>query len=299
VAGCPSQTQAARAQLGSRRYKTDDRDCAALVWRLRQGAGRPVAQGGVEALLGAVRHRRGLVADRKVLQQRLHDQLQALCPGLSAPAGHGRALALDDPTGQAVLACAATFAGRPPTVRSLQARAPGRLTKATARFWVDRWRRLLAPPADAELRAERLGGDLARHQGLQADIAAVETQLARLLAATDGQILTTLPGVAVVRAAAFAAHSLPIQRFPTADHLDAATGLAPATWQSASLQRRGRISRQGLPEHRDALRASPGACPDTPRASRSATASCAAAACAPSRPASPWPAMPAGSAMPC
>jgi transposase len=240
-------------QLGSRRFKTDDRDCAALVWLLRQGAGRPVAQGSVEALLGAVRHRRGLVADRKVLQQRLHDQLQALCPGLSAPAGHGRALALDDPTGQAVLACAATFAGRPPTVRSLVARAPGRLTSTTARFWVDRWRRLLAPPADAELRAQRLGRDLTRHQGLQVDIAAVEDQLARLLAATAGQVLTTLPGVAVVRAAAFAARSLPIGRFPTADHLDAATGLAPATWQSASLQRRGRISRQGLPEHRDAL----------------------------------------------
>jgi transposase len=249
----PSQTQAARAQLGSRRYKTDDRDCAALVWLLRQGAGRPVAQGTVDALLGAVRHRRGLVADRKVLQQRLHDQLQALCPGLSAPAGHGRALALDDPTGQAVLGCAASFAGRPPTVRSLQARAPGRLTQSTARFWVDRWRRLLPPPEDAELRAERLGRDLARHQRLQADIAAVETQLTRLLAATPGQILVTLPGVGVVRAASFAAHSLPIARFPTPEHLYAATGLAPATYQSASLQRRGRISRQGLPEHRDAL----------------------------------------------
>lgn len=249
----PSQTQAARAQLGSRRYKTDDRDCAALVWLLRQGAGRPVAQGTVDALLGAVRHRRGLVADRKVLQQRLHDQLQALCPGLSAPAGHGRALALDDPTGQAVLACAASFAGRPPTVRSLVARAPGRLTQTTARFWVERWRRLLPPPTDAELRAERLGRDLARHQLLQADIAAVEIQLTKLLAATPGQILTTLPGVAVVRAASFAAHSLPIDRFPTADHLYAATGLAPATYQSATLQRRGRISRQGLPEHRDAL----------------------------------------------
>jgi transposase len=81
----------------------------------------------------------------------------------------------------------------------------------------------------------------------------VETQLARLLAATPGQILTTLPGVAAVRAASFAAHSLPIDRFPTPDHLYAATGLAPATWQSASLQRRGHISRQGLPEHRDAL----------------------------------------------
>ena len=222
----PSETQAARAQLGSRRSKTDDRDCAALVWLARQGAGRAVAQDTLEGLTGAVRHRRGLVADRRVLQQRLHDQLQALCPGLSAPAGHGRALALEDPTGQAVLACAAAFAGRAPTVRSLQARAPGRLTRATAGFWVDRWRRLLPPPADAELRAERLGRDLARHQLLQADIAATEGQITRLLAATPGQILTTLPGVAVIRAASFAAHSLPIQRFPTADHLYAATGLA-------------------------------------------------------------------------
>ncbi len=223
------------------------------MWLLRQGAGRPVAQGTLDGLLGAVRHRRGLVADRKVLQQRLHDQLQALCPGLSAPAGHGRALALADPTGQAVLGCAAAFAGRPPTVRSLRARASGRLTQPTARFWVDRWRRLLPPPQDAELRAERLGRDLARHQALQADIAAVETQITRLLAATDGQILTSLPGVAVVRAASFAAHSLPIQRFATAEQLYAATGLAPATYTSASLQRRGRISRQGLAEHRDAL----------------------------------------------
>jgi transposase len=249
----PSQTQAARAQLGSRRHKTDDRDCAALVWLVRQGAGRPADGGAVQALLGAVRHRRGLVADRKVLQQRLHDQLQALCPGLSAPRGHGRVLELADPTGQAVLACAAAFAGRPPTVRSLRARAPGRLTQPIAQFWVDRWRRLLPPPADAELRAQRLGRDLARHQVLQADIAQVEAQLTRLLTQTPGQVLTSLPGVAVVRAASFAAHSLPIGRFPTPERLYAATGLAPATWQSASLTRRGRISRQGLPEHRDAL----------------------------------------------
>jgi hypothetical protein len=48
----PSETQAARVQLGSRRYKTDDRDCAALVWLVRQGAGRPLAHNGVEALVG-------------------------------------------------------------------------------------------------------------------------------------------------------------------------------------------------------------------------------------------------------
>jgi transposase len=249
----PSETQAARAQLGSRRFKTDDRDCAALVWLLRQGAGRPTAPSAVEALLGAVRHRRQLVDARKVLQQRLHDQLNALCPGLSAPVGHGRALKLEDASGRAVLACAVAFAGRAPSLRSLQARAPGRLSDANARFWIERWKRLLAPPADAELRARRLGRDVDRWLGLREDITALEDQLADLLARTDGQILTSLPGVAVVRAAALAAHTLPIERWPTAEHLYSATGLAPASYQSASVTRRGRISRQGLAEHRDAL----------------------------------------------
>src|SRR5215210_3520651 len=116
----PSETQAARAQLGSRRFKTDDRDCAALVWLLRQGAGRASAPSQVEALLGAVRHRRQLVDAHRVLQQRLHDQLNALCRGLSAPVGHGRALKLEGVIGQAVLDCAVAFAGRPPSIRSLR-----------------------------------------------------------------------------------------------------------------------------------------------------------------------------------
>ena len=36
----PSETKAARTQLGSGRFKTDDRDCAALTYLARQGAGR-------------------------------------------------------------------------------------------------------------------------------------------------------------------------------------------------------------------------------------------------------------------
>ena len=249
----PSETTAARAQLGSRRFKTDDRDCAAMIWLLRQGAGRPAQPNTLEALLGTVGHRRQLVDARRVLQQRLHDQLNALCPGLSAPAGHGRALKIESPTGQAVLACAATFAGRAPSKRSLLTRAPGRMTEQTAAFWAGRWKRLLDPPADAQLRAARLGRDLGRWQELQHDIALTDTQLERLLADTAGQILTTLPGVAAVRAAAFSAYTLPIERWPTPEHLYSATGLAPATYQSSTVTRRGRISRQGLPEHRDAL----------------------------------------------
>jgi transposase len=251
----PSETVAARAQLGTRRFKTDDRDCAALVWLARQGAGHPVLDGGVEALLAAVSHRRQLVLAFKPLRQRLHDQLNALAPGLSAPAGHGRALALQTPTGRAVLACAAAFAGRPPSVRSLRARAGGRLSDATARFWAERWKQCLAPPADAESRAARLARELDRLQALQADIVFVDGQLEPLLAASAGQVLTTLPGVAAVRAAAFAAYTLPVERFATPERLYSATGLAPASYESASVRRRGAISRTGLPEHRDALMA--------------------------------------------
>src|ERR1700758_193199 len=250
----PSETRAARTQLGSARFKTDDRDCAALTYLARQGHGRRYGEeSAVDALRAAVRHRRGLVIDRKVAQQRLHAQLNALCPGLSAPAGHGRALPVASPTGLAVLGCAAAFAGRPPRLRSLLARTPGRVSHATAEDGVPRWRGCLAPPAGAEQRARRLDRDLHRYRALQADITSLDAELTELLAATEGQILTTLPGVAVTRAAAFAAFSLPITRFPDAEHLYSATGLAPALYQSATLHRRGRISRQGLAEHRDAL----------------------------------------------
>jgi transposase len=251
----PSETQAARTQLGSRRFKSDDRDCAALVFLLRQGEGRRPDDEAIAALLGAVRHRRQLVDQRRPLRQRLHDQLNALCPGLSAPEGHGRVLQLDDPSGQAVLACAVALCGRAPSPRSLIARAPGRLTQRNARFWAERWRGLLPPPADAELRAERLARDLERFRALERDVAHVEAQIAILLERTEGRVLTTLPGTATVRAAAFACHSLPIERFPTPEHLYSATGLAPASHESATVRRRGAISRQGLPEHRDALMA--------------------------------------------
>jgi len=251
----PSETQAARTQLGSRRFKDDDRDCAALVSLARQGRGRAHRAGILEALLDAVRHRRRLVSGRRVARQHLHHQLNGLCPALSAPPGHGRSLELDSPTGGAVLACAVAFAGRPPSARSLIARAPGRLARTTARYWAERWRGCLGPPLDAELRAERLGRDVARWRALRGDIEAVEVQIEALLAQSPGQVLTTLPGVAATRAAAFAVHALPIERFASAEHLYSSTGLAPARYESATVRRARAISRQAPGERRDALMA--------------------------------------------
>jgi transposase len=250
----PSQTVAARAQLGSRRFKTDDRDCAALTYLARQGHGRRLGRD-EHALLTAVRFRRGLLAERKAAQQRLHDQVNALCPGLSAPSGQGRALDLAGVAGQAFLECLIDFQGRPASVRSLQARAVGRLTANDAKYWSERWKSCLPAPADAKTRIQRLTGSVSRWRQMSADIVAVEADMERLLALTAGQVLTTLPGVKTVRAACFSAFTLPIERFPTAEHLYSATGLAPASYQSSSIERRSGISRQGLPEHRDSLMA--------------------------------------------
>ena len=189
-----------------------------------------------------------------MIQQRLHDQLNALAPGLSAPAGHGRAWPSRRPTGQAVLACAAAFAGRAPTVRSLQARAPGRLTDADARYWADAVARLPATAARRRPARRAAGprpgpvpGPAGRHRR-----AGDPTR-----SAAGGHRWTgadhACPASPSVRASAFAALSLPISRFPDAEHLYSATGLAPALYESATIKRRGRISRQGLAEHRDAL----------------------------------------------
>lgn len=75
----PSLTQAARTQLGTRRFKTDDRDCAALVWLARHGGGQPPSDSAVDALRAAVSHRRQLILALKPLRQRLHDQLKRAC----------------------------------------------------------------------------------------------------------------------------------------------------------------------------------------------------------------------------
>ncbi len=162
-------------------------------------------------------------------------------------------LGLETPTGQAVLACAVDFGGRAPAPRSLIARAPRRLSRATAEFWSERWRGCLPPPPDAELRAERLGRDVRRWHALQVDVDAVETQIAELLAQTPGQILTTLPGVAATRAAALAAFALPVERFPTPERLYSFTGLAPARYESATIRKARAISRTAPGERRDAL----------------------------------------------
>ena len=301
----PSETQAARAAAGI--AAVQDRRS-----RLR-GVGLAVAPG--RRAPGRARRRRGDAGCGRVIaasssmrarcsQQRLHDQLNALCPGLSAPPGHGRALeARRRRPGQAVLACAVAFAGRAPSnALAAGARAGPLERRRPPRSGPSRWKRLL--DAASRRRAARRSAWAAISSAGSTcgdDIALADDQLSELLAQTAGQILTTLPGVAAVRATAFAAYTLPIERWPTPEHLYSATGLAPASYQSARRSRAAAaISRQGLPEHRDALMAHRlGPVASTARLPAPATPNSAPAASGRSRPASRSRATPAGSAGDC
>jgi len=98
---------------------------------------------------------------------------------------------------------------------------------------------------------------------------ALEVEVVALLAETDGQLLTT-------------------------EYLYSATGLAPEFYQSATLNRRGRISRQGLAEHRDALMGTAWGLAQTHRRSVNATPNYEPVAWHRSRQVSRWPVTHAG-----
>ena len=125
-------------QLGTRRFKTDDRDCAALVWLAAPGRRSPGrADSASRRCWAAVSHRRQLILALKPLQPASARSTQcararAVCSHRPRPrAGVGHA---DRPRGVGVRG---GVRGPAAVHRSLQARAPGRMTDATAAFWVD------------------------------------------------------------------------------------------------------------------------------------------------------------------
>ena len=89
---------------------------------------------------------------------------------------------------------------------------------------------------------------------LEAEIAAAETALAAVLADTPAGILTTLPGVAVVRASNYGAGIGDPARFANSAGAYRSAGLVPTSYESARRARPGQhISREGSVELRQAI----------------------------------------------
>ena len=253
----PAHVKAARTQQGSRRLKTDLRDAAAIVDLVISGSGRAPQQRSdalIEQLVWAgVRRRR--VRSRTALSNQLLGTLDLIFPGLDG--------CFDDLLGSKV---------GPVLLHDLA--DPGRLHRLgveglqafTARRGVRLQRRkaeqlhraaadaLRLPVVERACRAAVLTADLAVLDMLNNQIDQAEEHLTRVLLNTPAGVLTSLPGVGVVRASNYGAALGDPARFANADRAYRASGLVPASYESAGRARGGQgISREGNAELRNAL----------------------------------------------
>jgi transposase len=106
---------------------------------------------------------------------------------------------------------------------------------------------------DAAVARQVLAADLALLADLDAQVAAAEAELARLLPVSPFQPLTTVPGWGVVRASGYGAGVGDPARWPGPRQIYRAAGLSPMQYESAGHRRDGSISREGSVELRRAL----------------------------------------------
>jgi transposase len=113
---------------------------------------------------------------------------------------------------------------------------------------------LRLPPAEREPVAALLEADVVLLDAVDAEISRAEQALAGVLEATPAGVLTSLPGVGVVRASAYGAGIGDPWRFPNAGAAYRASGLVPSEYSSAGRARGGQgISREGSVELRSAI----------------------------------------------
>ena len=210
----------------------------------------PVAA--VGELVGWVAHRHRRVHTQTATKNQLLGQLDRCFPGLT--------LALPDVLGTKVgRLVAAEFAdphrlaalGAIRFVRFAAARGV-RVHTSVADRCVAAARDALPGP-EAAVARRVLAADLVLLGDLEAQIAAVQAQLAALLPLTPFATLTTAPGWGTTRAANYGAAVGDPRRWPSHRQLYRASGLSPMQYESAGRRRDGTISREGSVQLRRAL----------------------------------------------
>lgn len=253
----PAAVKEARSQQLLRRLKSDARDIGAMAELMIRGGGRaPALRTDALATQAAwVAHRRRKVAAHSALANQVIGQLDLVFPGLDgcfsdllgAKAGRVIVAEICDP--DRIRRLGVTGLRRFVAHRGVILATP----KATQ--VVDAARvALRLPAAERVVLGRVLAADFSLLGVLDAEIAAAETALGAVLADTPAAILTTLPGVAVVRASNYGAGIGDPARFANAAGAYRAAGLVPTSYQSAGRARPGqRISREGSVELRQAI----------------------------------------------
>lgn len=238
-----------RARQGTQggENKSDPRDARVIADQVRTRRDLRVVEALDEAtaeLRLVVGRRRDLVADQTRRLARLHELVVSIHPGLE------RRL---DVTNKADLWLITRYvapgqirrAGRRRLVEHLR-KLPGTRAEradrmATAALEAAEAQRVSVP---GEARAAAMARELAAEAlAARERIAEVDAEIAELVEShPDGALIRSLPGMGAVLTAEFIAEAGTIDRFPTADKLAAAAGLAPVLKQSG----RSRALRRAL-----------------------------------------------------
>jgi transposase len=253
----PAAVKEARAQQLLRRLKSDERDLGAMAELLVRGAGRlpQVRDEAMAAQVAWAAHRRRKVAAHVALSNQVQGHLDLLFPGLSAcfdgilQTKAGRVIVRDlaDPDRMRRLGVEG--------LRRFVARRGVILQRAKAAQLLETAKASLRlPEADRTPIAALLAADVGLLDAIDDEVARAEEALAEVLSATPAGVLTSLPGIGVVRASAYGAAIGDPARFPNAGAAYRASGLVPAEYSSAGRRRGGQgISREGSVELRSAI----------------------------------------------
>jgi transposase len=251
----PAHVTAQRRVNGQRGVKSDQIDLTAIFDLIVAGRGYQTGQvsDAMIELIAWVAHRRRRIHVRTATKNQLLGQVDRAFPGAG---GCTASSLLDTKVGRLLIA---EFSD-PERLRRLGA---DRFRSFAARREVRVGGKLAqrcvaaahaAPPTDEAVVARQvIVDDLALLELLETQIADTETRLTTLLADTPFQVLTSVPGWGVNRAARYAAAVGDLARWPSHRQLYRAAGLTPSTYESAGKRHDGSITREGSVELRGAL----------------------------------------------
>ena len=253
----PAAVKESRAQQLLARLKSDARDLGAMAELMVRGGGRqPALRTDALATQAAwVGHRRRKVAARVALANQVIGELDLVFPGLDGcfkdllGARSGRIIVAEIPDPDRVRRLGVEG------LRRFVARRGVALSGPKSTQIVEAARAALRlPGSERAALGAVLHGDVALLTALETEIAAAEAALAGVLPDTPAAILTSLPGVGVVRASNYGAGIGDPARFHSSAAAYRAAGLVPTMYESAGRVRgRQRISREGSVELRQAI----------------------------------------------
>jgi len=253
----PRAVKESRSQQLLARLKSDERDLGAMSELMIRGAGRaPALRSDALATQAVwVAHRRRKVHSRVALANQVVAELDLVFPGLD-----GCFSGLLESRGARIIVSEicdpdrVRHLGRDGLRRFVERRGV-RLDRPHAQRVVDAAKVALRLPAGERAALSRvLAVDVALLVSIEAEIVAAEKALEEVLADTPAGVLTSLPGVAVVRASNYGAGIGDPSRFANAAGAYRASGLVPALYQSSKTTRPGlHISREGSVGLRQAI----------------------------------------------